>query len=209
MMREMRQKKSLPSAAWPTDPTLEERATQFLRHPARSLCRGDGGVLEWPRAEGTLFSLPFITAYSCGKPVGYIQNVGISPAEKLAIVCHIAVEKDLALCKALREKRIAETLARAFRTHVKLHYGVERIIFRENHHDYWELPYGRFFRRLGAVPRKFANNPRPDWHWYWGASKNEKVPGEEWEGSPPRKIEIPQPPYLQWGGESPRTDHGE
>jgi len=101
--------------------------------------------------------------------LGYVQRVKCSGTT--ATIGHIAVEKSL----SGSGRRLGIVIARAYAAELRRRYGINRIVFAEDHSKYHEEGYPTFFTRLSATPLpvdpRFQLPDRPDYEWLeqdWG-----------------------------------------
>lgn len=80
------------------------------------------------------------------RTLGYVQRVKCSGTT--VTIGQIAVEKSL----SGRGKGLDIVIARAYAAELRRRYGVNRIVFAEDHSNYHEAGYPSFFTRLGASP---------------------------------------------------------
>ena len=146
-----------------------------------------GDKPDWMSGSQTDFSLQNILVKSCGVTIGYIEHINVVHSAKHVWVGHFSTALNF------RGARLGEHIARAFQKTVESCCGLNRIVFQENHLDYWEIGYAKFFTSLGAVPRRRNHPNRPAWIWQWGAAAS--VEGDAWEGIPPAPKPLP-PPFI-------------
>lgn len=103
------------------------------------------------------------------RTLGYVQRVKCRGTT--ATIGHIAVEKSL----SGRGKGLGIVIARAYAAELRERYGVNRIVFAEDHSNYHKAGYSSFFARLGASPLpvdpRVQLPERPDYEWLeqdWG-----------------------------------------
>ena len=122
--------------------------------------------------------------------IGYIENINVYQKSQYVWIGHFATVRDF------RGARLGRPMAFALRKAISKYFQFTRIMFQENHHDFWEINYNNFFEKLGAVPRRGTSPYRPAWVWEWGEER--EVTGEEWRGGPPTP-NPPPPPFIAGG----------
>lgn len=101
-----------------------------------------------------------------GHTLGFVESVEING--ETATIRHIAVAKELTGVNG-KKYRIGVVLARAYAAQLHARYGVNQIIFSENHHDYNNAGYAKFFIAIGATALPIDSRTtlpgRPDFLW--------------------------------------------
>ncbi|WP_188595194.1 hypothetical protein [Niveispirillum cyanobacteriorum] len=172
-----------PQRRLPYQPKPEELAAAYRKGPIRTLRHARGDDFAWvldnnPGKDG-YFDLHNVSAFVLGYPIAWVEGISVNPKTGSVLIKHIAISKEL------RGYGLGPLFARAVRKKLLICFPeTRRIVFRENHKQYWHLPYPRLFRDLGAVPRKtnceeYAYSGRPEWIWDWS---NSLVPGNYWDG---------------------------
>lgn len=98
--------------------------------------------------------------------LGFVESVEITG--RTATIRHIAVAKELTGVNG-EKYGLGAVIARAYAAQLHARYGVDRIIFAENHHDYDNAGYAKFFPGIGAIPLpidpRTTKPGRPDFLW--------------------------------------------
>lgn len=113
------------------------------------------------------------------RELGHIDLTEYDAKHKVMYVLHFATWKENRRLK-IEGLSAGRAMAFAFRDCLQYNLNCRRIVFRENHSEYLEIGYARFFNALGAVPRQSNHHPnRAAWHWDWTGTP---VGGEYWLG---------------------------
>lgn len=101
-----------------------------------------------------------------GQTLGFVESVEIKC--KTATIRHIAVAKELTGVNG-KKYGLGAILARSYAAQVHARYGVDQIVFAENHNDYNNAGYAKFFLAIGATPLPIDLRTtlpgRPDFLW--------------------------------------------
>lgn len=121
---------------------------------------------------------PEIKAHWGSDLLGHVTVSSYDERRRFVVVSHIATRKSFRGL-VIEERSAGTALAQAFRDAVRTNLNARRVIFHETHQSYVEIGYPKFFKKLGAVPRRGEHHPkRSAWHWDWEGP----VDGEEWLG---------------------------
>ncbi|WP_295840171.1 hypothetical protein [uncultured Xanthomonas sp.] len=129
---------------------LEHRLLQYA-----CLYQGRQGVGRLRNIEG--LSTDLYVRINGSMPMAYVHGWSLYPGNKVALVGHFAVEKDLV------GKGFGEALARGFANALRQEFGTEQIVFSERSYS---ASHEKLFKRLGAQPQERREYPGcPDWVW--------------------------------------------
>lgn len=135
----------------------------FLASPTQWFC-SRGVPYEWPVVEpGTMAVVYFnnIRVLVENHPLGVVE--GLYCYGRSAFVTRIAVGPQLT------RRRIGTTLAQTLAEELTRRYGVNRIVFLQNHEPLVGADYPAFFAHLGAIAMELdahsSRIDRPDYEW--------------------------------------------
>lgn len=143
--------------------TLDEAVTAFIDSPSQWFYyRGQPYIwpMPIPGMQGDIY-FDNIRVLVDGHSLGLVE--GLTIRGRSAYIAHIAVENKLI------RRGIGSALAHGLALELVAQYGVDRIVFTENHPQFHASGYPAFFEYLGAqavVPDHPAPMPdRPDYEW--------------------------------------------
>lgn len=125
----------------------------------------------WPQQDSdrtTQIDFTDMCVQVCDHKLGFVERVHCIDAT--AWIKHIAVVKSL----GGKRTKIGTVLARAYAHELRTRYGINRIIFQEDHREFKEAGYPEYFASIGATPMSIKHGQlpdRPDFEWLeckWG-----------------------------------------